>query len=103
MGKTTKVRMAVSIGGFDERGRIFSAQPGEVVAVSADLAKKWLRGGHATPVDQAAPVTPPDGLADLSAAEALRHRCVNCDKRRAKFVFRNHPLCAACYRAQVEL
>ena len=100
MGKLSKVRMNISIA-----SEAWSYQPGQVIEIDADLAKKWVRGGHATPVNGDTPLTrfdTLDGLADLSAAEALRHRCSSCDVRRARFVLRNKPFCPQCYRAELE-
>lgn len=96
--KLRKVRMSVSIA-----SATWAFQPGMVVEVPADQAAAWLRSGLATLVSQDVPVTKGDDLlADLSAEAALRHRCVSCDRRRAKFVLRNKPYCPACFKAALE-
>jgi hypothetical protein len=100
--KTTRVRMNVSIAGTDERGRDFSAQPGDVIDIEASLAKKWIRGNHGTEVPPGTPLTERDlNLLDLSIEEALQRRCTRCD-RRAQTVFKNKPFCSRHARAEWE-
>jgi len=99
--KTTRLRMNVSIAGTDERGRDFSAQPGDTIDVEAGLAKKWLRGGHGTEVPPGTPLTERDlSLADLSIEEALQRNCRWCNKR-ARCVLGNQPYCVAHFRSQM--
>lgn len=50
--KMIKVRMKVSIA-----SATWNYQPGQVVLLDADLARKWLAVGHAEPVDKDTPVT----------------------------------------------
>jgi hypothetical protein len=100
--KTTRVRMNVSIAGTDERGRDFSAQPGDIIDIEAGLAKKWIRGQHGTEVAPGTPLTSRDlSLADLSIEEALTRNCTHC-QRRATTVFKNKPFCASHARAELE-
>ena len=95
--KLVKVRMMVSIA-----SSTWAYQPGMVVEIDADLAEKWLRGGHATTVHQATPVTEVnDLLADLSAEEALTRGCTHCHQP-SRYVLRNLPFCARCFRAELE-
>jgi len=97
----TKIKINVSMGGYDGRGRVFGYQPGQVVAVESGLAKKWVRSGLATGVNVDAPLSIDDGVTDLGIEEALRHRCVSCDERRAETVLDNKPYCQICYRGFV--
>jgi hypothetical protein len=102
MGKRfTKVRMKVSIASAD-----WSYQPQQVVSIESDLAEKWISVGHAERVSKDEPLTDfaaLDGLADLSAAEALRHRCSACDRQRARYVIRQKAFCSRCVRAELEM
>jgi hypothetical protein len=95
MAKPVKVRMNVSIA-----SETWAYQPGQVIALEPKQARQWVEVGHATPVDPATPVTPPDLLGDLRADEVLRHTCTHCS-RRARFVFQNKPFCERCYRAEL--
>jgi hypothetical protein len=102
--KTTRIRMNVSIAGTDERGRDFSAQPGDVIDVETSLAKKWLRGNHGTEVPRGTQLTERDlNLADLDLEEALTRWCEHCPPgKRAETVFRNKALCRRHARAEME-
>ena len=104
MAKTLRLRMNVSIAGTDERGRDFSASPGDVIDIEASLAKKWIRGQHGTEVPPGTPLTERDlNLADLDLEEALTRWCEHCPPgRRAETVFRGKPLCRQHARAEWE-
>ncbi len=91
-----KVRMNVSIA-----GETWSLQPGHVVVIDSALAQKWIRSGHAERTNEPL-TTQRDLLGDLTAAEALTHLCVSCERRRAQIVFRNRPLCLRCGKAEME-
>lgn len=94
MADKTKVKMNVSIAG--ER---WSFQPGQVVMLDKELAEQWVKSGHAERTS--APLTEGrDLLGDLSAAEAMTHRCEHCS-RRARYVFRNRPFCPQHFKAEV--
>ncbi len=98
MGKFLKVRMRVSIA-----SESWSYQPDQVALVDADLAKAWVRNGHAEKVGPEVPLTDfnsLDGLADLDAAEALRRRCTHCEHR-ARYILRNKPYCARHFRGEL--
>jgi hypothetical protein len=100
--KTARIRMNVSLAGMVGH-RDFSAQPGDVVDVPADLAKKWVRSNLAEPAPDAQLSDPDVRLADLTAEEALCRNCESCEQRRATTVLRNRAFCRACYRAHLEL
>jgi hypothetical protein len=81
-----------------------SYQPGEVVDLPDDnQTRAWLEHGHVERVSSKVPLTNRDiELADLSAEEALAHRCSSCDRARARIVFKNRAYCARCARAAME-
>lgn len=92
--------MKVSIASAD-----WSYQPQQIVLIDSSLAEKWISVGHAERVGKDEPLTDfssLDGLADLSAAEALRHRCSSCDRQRARYVIRQKAFCVRCARAELE-
>lgn len=93
--KQMKLQMKVSIASAD-----WSYQPNQVVLIEEKLARLWIKAGHAVLVNGELPITDFNvGLADLDAAEALRRRCVHCE-RRAAMVYQNKPFCLAHYRAE---
>ena len=92
-----RVRMLVSIASAK-----FSYQPNEIVDLEdSPQTRAWVEHGHAEKVSSKTPLSNRDiELADLTADQALHHRCTHCD-RRAAYVFGNKPYCPAHYRAEM--
>lgn len=96
MNDKTKVRMLVSMA-----TSTWSAQPQQVVEVDSTDARKWIASGLASAVPKGTPVTSSDIIDDLSAEEARRRVCSNCEQRRGEFAVRNRAFCARCFRAEM--
>jgi len=99
----TKVRMLVSLAGTVGGDPNFAAQPQQIVSVDKDTAEKWARSGLATAVPQDTPLSESDIFDEISAEEARRRVCSNCEKRRGRYALRGKALCPVCFRAHMAL